>query len=96
MPASAQPAAPPTPTANHTGVVRRWKAIAATAVAALAGYVVGRWGLDLLVGLCGLGLLAAITARAVLEEKRRRDRQAIDLDAIDHHTHLRHLLGDHR
>lgn len=90
------PMPPAAPAANHTGVVRRWKAATATAIAAVAGWIAGRYGVDDLAGSAAIGALTVLGARALLDERRRRARHELGLDSIDQHHHVRTLLGDHR
>lgn len=85
---------PPTPSANHTGVVPRWRAWASTAAALIIGVIAGRYGLDAAATVLSLGALAAVLAWGLLLEARDR-RRTNDFAHIDaRHQVARALEGD--
>lgn len=63
---------PPAPAANHTGVVPRWRAWLATAIAGSAGLIAGRYGVDVLAGLVAVVSLPGFLAAGLALELRPR------------------------
>jgi len=73
------PVPPPGLRRNDTPVVR---AVTVVVVAAAAGFVWGRWGLDLLAGLTAAAAIPAFLATGITVQARARRRTAREFTAI--------------
>lgn len=74
---------PPTPAANHTGVVRRWHAWRTPTAAMAFGWAIGTVGLSQAIALAVLAGLAVVLAAGVAHELRAERARAHEFDHID-------------
>lgn len=95
MAARTHPTPPPTPARNDTGVVPRWRAWAATAIALVFGWGSGRYGLGNAVAALAWTVVAVAAAVGLTLEVCRQMHRTEFEDIDRRHRAARALGGDH-